>query len=77
MRQPSTGRILATWEANRGEVVSDWIDGIPVANPNGAWVEVYFYPEDQANIELSIINAVAGTSFGWIGPGACRVIELE
>ena len=77
MRQANSDRVLATWEATRGEIVSDWIDDITVAHQDGVWVEVLFFPQAQPATKLTVLNNAPDTEYGWIAPGQCHAVEVE
>lgn len=77
MVEVGTGRLLATWHAEEGEVDSGWITGINLTWPR-VWVNVFFYPYgNPPAVKMNIVNPAAGTDYGWLAGGMCHSIEIE
>ena len=78
MREVTTTRLLASWEASSKATVSDWLIDLPQVSDGGSWVEVFFLAggEDTA-VPLEILNPAPNTAYGWVANGQCHAIELQ
>jgi len=77
MIEVGTGRLLATWWAEKGWVDSGWITGIDLTWPE-VWVEVFFYPfGNEPAVKMHIVNPAPGTEYGWLARGMCHSVEIE
>lgn len=77
MIEVGTGRLLATWWAEKGWMDSGWITGIDLTWPE-VWVEVFFYPYGSGPaVKMNIVNHAPGTEYGWLARGMCHSVEIE
>lgn len=73
----STGSLVTTWTARRGEVDSGWIRGLEISRES-VWVTVSFSPADGGSpVPMEILNPAAGTPYGWLTRGVCHAVELQ
>jgi len=73
----STGGLVATWTARRGDVDSGWIRGLEISRES-VWVTVTFYPADGGTpVSMEILNPAPGTPYGWLARGVCHAVELQ
>lgn len=78
MREVTTGALLASWEADSQETISDWLTDLPQVSDDGSWVEVNFYPAgEETAVSLQILNPAPNTPYGWVANGQCHAIELQ
>lgn len=77
MIEVGTGRLLATWWAEKGWMDSGWITGIELTWTE-AWVEVFFFPYGSGPaVKMNIVNPAPGTEYGWLAGGMCHSVEIE
>ena len=77
MIEVGTGRLLATWWAEKGWMDSGWITGIDLTWPE-VWVGVFFYPYDSGPaVKMNIVNPAPDTEYGWLARGMCHSVEIE
>ncbi len=72
-----SGRVVATWKAERGWKDSGWLQGFKIS-ADTVHVGVQFYPDFGGYpIQMEIVNPAPGTDFGWLANGICHAIEIQ
>ena len=69
--------VIASWEAQKGDLDSGWIEGIYLS-AESVHVQVWFYPSPQgAPILLEIVNHAPGMPYGWLTHNLCHALEVQ
>lgn len=75
--QELNGRIVATWQADRGDLDSGWLAGLELSHPEVHVIVVFVADDGSAAIPLEILNPAPGLPYGWLARGLCHAIELQ
>lgn len=78
MREVTSGRVVAAWQADAAAANSGWLTDLPPVSAGGSWVAVYFYPDGgETAVLLNVLNPAPNTAYGWVANSQCHAIELQ